>query len=307
MTLIQLKYIMECSRTGSISTAARNLFTSTSNISKLIKNLEDELGYTIFNRTAGGLIPTEPGRELIIHASTILKECGEIEHLRDTYDSKKFSLASVTSSYSCNAFSELAFNHVGENIHIQYNNTTSNDAINLLMNFQCDLAIVAGVSGQDLNTEHMLRHKGIRILKVAEIPTVMYISCIHPILSKYTNDNDILHAVFHYPYIEYNDDMFLSPHPIRPYINPENIIKINERDWRYKIIKMTNGFASGTSLPSDVNSYDWLKEITIPNGEVSFYLAWRNGEEHNPMCCEFIELLKKKIKKDNRYCETLRK
>lgn len=306
MTLIQLKYILECSRTASISAAARNLFTSTSNISKLIANLEDELGYTIFNRTANGLIPTAPGREFIVHASTILKECGEIERLRDTYDSKKLSIASFTSSYCSNAYAELAFNHLGENIHIEYNNTTSGNAVNLLLNYQCDLAVVAGISREDSSFEHRFRHKGLTLFKIGEVPTVMYISKMHPILSKYESDADILHAIYHYPYIEYNDDMFLSPHPIRPYINPENIIKINERDWRYKIIKMTNGFASGTALPSNVNSYDWLKEITLPDGRLSFFLAWRKGEEHNPMCNEFIDILAARLKKDGRYCETLK-
>lgn len=294
----------QCHR--SISAAARNLFTSTSNISKLISNLEEELGYTIFNRTANGLVPTAPGREFIMHATTILKEYGENEHLRDTYNSKKLSIESFTSSYCSNAFAELAFNHFGENIHIEYNNTTSNDAVNLLMNYQCDLAVVAGTCTDDSNSEHHFRHKGITLKKIGEVPTVMYIAKVHPLLAKYENDSDILHAAYHYPCIEYNDDMFLSPHPIRPYINTENVIKINERDWRYKIIKMTNGFASGTVLPSDVKIYDWLREITIPQGELSFFLAWRNGEEQSPMCKEFTDILTSKLKKDGRYCESLK-
>lgn len=262
----------QCHR--SISAAARNLFTSTSNISKLISNLEEELGYTIFNRTANGLVPTAPGREFIMHATTILKEYGENEHLRDTYNSKKLSIENFTSSYCSNAFA--------------------------------DLAVVAGTSTDDSNSEHHFRHKGITLKKIGEVPTVMYIAKVHPLLAKYENDSDILHAAYHYPYIEYNDDMLLSPHPIRPYINTENVIKINERDWRYKIIKMTNGFASGTVLPSDVKIYDWLREITIPQGELSFFLAWRNGEEQSPMCKEFTDILTSKLKKDGRYCESLK-
>lgn len=40
MTIQQLQYVLEVSRTGSISKAARNLFLSQPNISNSIKNLK---------------------------------------------------------------------------------------------------------------------------------------------------------------------------------------------------------------------------------------------------------------------------
>ena len=58
MTFQQLQYLLEVSRTGSISGAAKNLFLAQSSVSASISNLEEELGFPIFIRSKKGVIPT---------------------------------------------------------------------------------------------------------------------------------------------------------------------------------------------------------------------------------------------------------
>lgn len=48
MTIQQLQYVLEIARCGSASRAAKNLFLSQPNLSSAIKNLEQELGFPIF-------------------------------------------------------------------------------------------------------------------------------------------------------------------------------------------------------------------------------------------------------------------
>ena len=55
MTIQQLQYVLEISRTGSVSKAAKTLYLSQPNLSNAIKNLENELGITIFERTPMGM------------------------------------------------------------------------------------------------------------------------------------------------------------------------------------------------------------------------------------------------------------
>ena len=51
MTLLQMSYILEVDRCGSMNRAARNLFLSQSALSAAIADVERELGVTIFLRT----------------------------------------------------------------------------------------------------------------------------------------------------------------------------------------------------------------------------------------------------------------
>ena len=52
MNLTHLKYALEVEKTGSITKAAENLFMGQPNLSRVIKDLEDETGIRIFSRTS---------------------------------------------------------------------------------------------------------------------------------------------------------------------------------------------------------------------------------------------------------------
>lgn len=78
MTIQQLQYVMEISRTGSVSKAAKTLFLSQPNLSNAIKNLENELGITIFERTPMGMQLTASGMKLAKKAASIMADIQEI-------------------------------------------------------------------------------------------------------------------------------------------------------------------------------------------------------------------------------------
>ena len=58
MTLLQLKYISTVAKCGSFSKAAQVLYVSQPGISKMVCALEEELGITIFVRSAAGITLT---------------------------------------------------------------------------------------------------------------------------------------------------------------------------------------------------------------------------------------------------------
>ena len=56
-----LRYAVEVEKTGSITRAAQNLYMGQPNLSKAIRQLEQDIGITIFNRTAKGVEVTRKG------------------------------------------------------------------------------------------------------------------------------------------------------------------------------------------------------------------------------------------------------
>ncbi len=65
MTLLQMSYILEINRCGSMNKAAQRLFVSQSALSSAIQEVEKELGITIFRRSNRGITLTEDGHELV--------------------------------------------------------------------------------------------------------------------------------------------------------------------------------------------------------------------------------------------------
>jgi DNA-binding transcriptional LysR family regulator len=64
MELTQLKYFLAVAEHGSISQAARSIDAKQPTLSVALKNLEDELGATLFHRDSRGVSLTSSGREL---------------------------------------------------------------------------------------------------------------------------------------------------------------------------------------------------------------------------------------------------
>lgn len=77
LDLKQLKYFIVCAETGSISEAARLLYTTQPSVSKAIKALENDMGIVLFDRMPRGIVLTAQGREAYRYACRIVNEFPE--------------------------------------------------------------------------------------------------------------------------------------------------------------------------------------------------------------------------------------
>ncbi len=99
MKLQQLRYLCEVVRQGlNVSAAAGQLHTSQPGVSKQIRQLEDELGVTLFVRNGKRLAElTEPGRAIVAMAERVLREADNLRQAgRDFGDETSGSLVIAT-------------------------------------------------------------------------------------------------------------------------------------------------------------------------------------------------------------------
>ncbi len=99
MKLQQLRYIWEVARNGlNVSATADNLFTSQPGVSKQIRQLEDELGVQVFQRSGKHLVEITPAGEAILEVAG--RVLGEIDNIRriaeDFSDAARGSLTIAT-------------------------------------------------------------------------------------------------------------------------------------------------------------------------------------------------------------------
>ena len=74
MRIKQLKYLEAVIETGSINEAAKRLYLTQPSLSSAIKDLEKEMGITIFQRSNSGARLTADGREFMNYAKQILDQ-----------------------------------------------------------------------------------------------------------------------------------------------------------------------------------------------------------------------------------------
>ena len=76
-TLRQLQYFIAVAENGTVSGAAQNLSISQSSVTEAIKELEQDLGVSLFERHARGLNITHKGQQFLRHATRILADVGD--------------------------------------------------------------------------------------------------------------------------------------------------------------------------------------------------------------------------------------
>ena len=120
MTLLQMSYILEVDRCGSMNRAAQNLFLSQSALSAAIAEVERELGVTVFLRTNRGVTLTEEGRELVAQIAPLVEGSRQLTRYysqRRAEDRVTLSVASQRYPFCAMAFVEYL--HLLEEPHIQ--------------------------------------------------------------------------------------------------------------------------------------------------------------------------------------------
>ena len=87
MNLLHMKYAVEVANAGSINKASEKLLVAQPNLSRCIKELEADLGITIFARTPQGMHLTPDGEEFIRYA---LEKNAWIAPFRDVLQRTEF-------------------------------------------------------------------------------------------------------------------------------------------------------------------------------------------------------------------------
>ena len=170
MNILHMKYAVEVARAGSLSKAAEILLIAQPNISRSIKELEADLGITIFDRSTKGMFLTPEGEEFISYAKSILKQ---IEHVEAMYKDGsvkklKFSISVPRASYISDAFAQFSKTLGSHDAELFYKETNSKRTINNILDHDYKLGIIRYAENYDKYFKAMLEEKGLSYELITE-------------------------------------------------------------------------------------------------------------------------------------------
>lgn len=143
----QLEYFIEAYRSRNIQAAADKLYVSRQGISKIIRQLEKELGQVLFTRTPRGLEPTDYATTLLPHAQRLLDDYRYIEGMNTLASQSKsvvtiYALDHILAYLGANFL--LDFHAAHPDIILSVVDTTDDAALDGLAAKKCNFAIVTG-------------------------------------------------------------------------------------------------------------------------------------------------------------------
>ncbi len=98
MRLRQIEVFHAVYSAGSITSAANMLHVSQPSVSKVLAHAEQQLGYALFERSRGKLIPTPEAHRLFKHVSTVYRDIDRLRHVAENLrlgDSGRIRIAST--------------------------------------------------------------------------------------------------------------------------------------------------------------------------------------------------------------------
>ena len=135
----------EVTKYSSISVAAKSMYLSQPAISKSIKNLETELGITLFDRALNGIVLTEKGKELFTYVEEAFNSIRLAEKkMLENKNLEKGTLAIGIRSHIASFYlvdKVIEFHNKYPKIEITIINRPSNELLKLLNNNRIDFII----------------------------------------------------------------------------------------------------------------------------------------------------------------------
>ena len=109
MTIQQLKYVITITEKGSLNKAAEVLYITQPSLTSAVRELEKELGITLFNRGGKGVTLTNDGSEFIQYARQVV---AQYDRLLEKYGRggnlrKKFGISTQHYSFAVKSFVEM--------------------------------------------------------------------------------------------------------------------------------------------------------------------------------------------------------
>ncbi len=257
MNFQHLKYAVEVERSGSITQAAENLFMGQPNLSKAIRELESNVGITIFERSPKGVVPTKKGLVFLGYAKAILRQVDEMETLYRPGgdDDISLRLSAPRASYIAYAFTRFVNGLAPElNLDISFKETNSVAAINDVAQGDSRLAIIRFQADQEEYFVRFLEDKGLVMQSIWEFQYLALMSRDNPLgrqdAIRYADLSDgveILHGDIMVPFQPVTDLLSAQPN-----LRAKKRIYVYERGSQFDLL---------ASVPS---AYMWVSALPEP-------------------------------------------
>jgi len=162
MNFRHLKFFVAAAESGQVSRAATQLSISQSAVTGAIKELESELGTSLFFRTAQGMEMTEAGRGFLASTREILEKLDLAKRMAQRQSPAKGSI-SIASNYTViGYFLPLhldSLQHMYPNLDIRSSELNREGIEEGLLSNRFDLAVglTSNIANSELKTKTLLR------------------------------------------------------------------------------------------------------------------------------------------------------
>lgn len=275
LTLQQLKYAIEVSNCGSMNEAAKRLFISQPSLSNAIKDLEGEIGITIFDRNNRGISISLEGVEFLGYARQIIEQT---ELLENHYKGIKlkpvhFSVSTQHYAFVVDAFVRFMKQLNTEQYEFNLKETKTYEIIDDVRTLHSDVGILYINDSNSKVLNKVFSDSNLKFTPLFNTNPHIFISVKHPLADR---ESVTIKDIEPFPCIKFEQGENNSLHFSEEMINlseTAKTIRVNDRATLSNLLIGTDSYTVGTGVVvSDLNG-DEIKSIPLDSNEI-FTVGW---------------------------------
>lgn len=252
MNINQIRYVLKVAASSSMREAATGLYVSQPALSASIRELEEELGILIFERTNKGISLTEDGREFLSYAKKVV---AQYEVLEERYisvgrDKEQFSVSTQHYNFAIKSFTEVIKQFEPEKFLFSIHETRTSEVLENVRDFKSEIGIVSYSGANEALIKKLIREYQLEFTPLMRRETYIYFWKNHKLAKRKTISLEELKT---YPCISFDqsDDsnFYLTEEAMADY-DYDKMIKSDDRATTMELIATLGGYSIGSGMLS---------------------------------------------------------
>ena len=300
MTLQQLKYAVAVADTGNITEASRRVFISQPSLTAAIRELEEEMGITIFSRSNKGVTVTNEGDEFLSYARQVLEQAALLE---DRFKSNAggntiFSVSCQHYSFAVNAFVDVIRKFGGNEYDFTLRETQTHEIIEDVAHLKSEIGILYMSSRNKNVITKLIKKNNLQFEPLFTTPLHVFISTKNPLAKKRKIK---LSDLTPYPYLTYEqgdfNSFYYAEEPLTQidFDCPKNI-KVRDRASLFNLLIGLNGYTICSGIIShELNGPEIIARPLVISDTMTVGILTRKGMVLSRYAEAYIEAVKQHI------------
>lgn len=252
MNINQIRYVLETAAASSMRAAAEKLYVTQPALSAGIRELEEELGILIFERTNKGIKLTEEGYEFITYAKRAVMQYQVLEdrYLSKDRNRERFSVSAQHYNFAIRAFSNMIKKHNPEKFLFSIHETKTKEVLENVRDLKSEVGIVSYSNANRDVINKLLKEYRLEFHPLMKREAYAYVWKNHKLAGRSSVSLDELKD---YPCIAFNQSgdskFYLTEEAMSDY-DFSKMIKSDDRATSMELIADLNGYSIGSGILS---------------------------------------------------------
>ncbi|HEL1061108.1 TPA: LysR family transcriptional regulator [Streptococcus equi subsp. zooepidemicus] len=250
MRIQQLQYIIKIVECGSMNEAAKQLFITQPSLSNAVKELEQEMGITIFIRNPKGITLTKDGVEFLSYARQIIEQTALLEDRYKNHNTSRelFSVSSQHYAFVVNAFVSLLKRADMTQYELFLRETRTWEIIDDVKNFRSEIGVLfINDYNRDVLTK-LFEENHLTVSTLFKTTPHIFISKSNPLATKTSLTIDDL---LDFPYLSYDQGIhnsFYFSEEMMAHIPHSKSIVVSDRATLFNLMIGLNGYTVASGI-----------------------------------------------------------